>query len=97
MQFQVRLHHDSFQSFRCDAPSLEVDVTKDMLVDMYDKMVSPWKLSRIHRAFGESDSLRLCHLLFFGSLGPPWPSHFGHPPFLLRPLHLFCFSRNLLG
>ena len=38
-QFKINLPDESFHSYRCDAPALEVDVSKDELVDMYTKMV----------------------------------------------------------
>lgn len=39
-QFKVRLHGESFVSYKCDPPSNEVEVSKEELVDMYQKMVS---------------------------------------------------------
>lgn len=36
----VRLPDETFHSYRCEPPSLEVEVTKDQLVDMYQNMVS---------------------------------------------------------
>jgi hypothetical protein len=39
VQFTVRLHTESFQSYKCDPPSNEVDISKEELVDMYTKMV----------------------------------------------------------
>lgn len=38
-QFTVKLPAESFHSYRCEAPDLEVEVSKEMLVDMYQKMV----------------------------------------------------------
>ena len=34
----VRLHEDSFQSYLCDTPGLEVQVTKTELLSMYKDM-----------------------------------------------------------
>ena len=39
VQFKIALPEESFHSYRCDAPLLEVDVSKDELMDMYTKMV----------------------------------------------------------
>jgi len=39
IQFKVRLHGESFQSYKCDPPSNEVEISKEELVDMYTKMV----------------------------------------------------------
>lgn len=41
IQFKINLPDESFHSYRCDAPALEIDVSKDELVDMYTKMVRP--------------------------------------------------------
>ena len=45
IQFKINLPDESFHSYRCDAPALEIDVSKDELVDMYTKMVRPLFLS----------------------------------------------------
>lgn len=39
LQFKVKLPAESFHSYKCEAPDLEVEVSKDMLIDMYTKMV----------------------------------------------------------
>lgn len=39
IQFRVNLPEESFHSYRCDAPGLEVEVSKDELVNMYKTMV----------------------------------------------------------
>ncbi|KAK4684089.1 pyruvate dehydrogenase E1 component alpha subunit, partial [Tremellales sp. Uapishka_1] len=61
--FPVQLHADSFHSYRCDAPSLEVDVTKDMLIDMYQKMVSMRRMEQAADALYKAKLIRgFCHL-----------------------------------
>lgn len=39
-KFTVRLHPESFHSYRCDAPSLEVETTKNKMIDLFATMVS---------------------------------------------------------
>lgn len=38
--FKIKLHQEYFQSYRCDLPDLEMDVTKNGLVEMYKTMVT---------------------------------------------------------
>ena len=38
--FQIKLHQEYFQTYRCEAPSLEMEVTKNQLVDSYKLMVT---------------------------------------------------------
>lgn len=39
-QFNVRLHDESFHSYRCEPPANEIATTKEELIKMYDQMVS---------------------------------------------------------
>lgn len=38
--FTIKLHSEYFQAYRCETPSLEMQVTKNGLVDMYKIMVT---------------------------------------------------------
>ena len=38
--FQIKLHQEYFQTYRCEAPALEMEVTKNQLVDSYKMMVT---------------------------------------------------------
>lgn len=42
--FRIKLHQEYFQSHRCEVPSLEMDVTKNGLVNLYATMVSMRRL-----------------------------------------------------
>ncbi|KAG9120389.1 alpha subunit of pyruvate dehydrogenase [Ceratobasidium sp. 392] len=61
--FTLRLHEDSFQSYRCDLPSLDVEVTKDSLVDMYRKMTTMRRMEMAADALYKAKLIRgFCHL-----------------------------------
>ncbi|KAG8930628.1 alpha subunit of pyruvate dehydrogenase [Tulasnella sp. 418] len=61
--FKLTLHEDSFQAFRCDKPSLEVEVTKDMLVDMYTQMTMMRRMEMAADALYKAKLIRgFCHL-----------------------------------
>ncbi|ORY23792.1 putative pyruvate dehydrogenase e1 component alpha subunit mitochondrial precursor [Naematelia encephala] len=61
--FQVRLHADSFHSYRCDTPSTEVDITKDELIGMYQKMVQMRRMEQAADALYKQKLIRgFCHL-----------------------------------
>lgn len=51
LQFTVKLHAESFHGYRCDPPSLDVQVTKDQMIDLYTQMV---RMIPIYRELGSS-------------------------------------------
>ncbi len=61
--FSVKLHEDSFRSFNTDAPSLDVEVTKDSLLKMYKEMVTMRRMEQSADALYKSKLIRgFCHL-----------------------------------
>jgi pyruvate dehydrogenase E1 component alpha subunit len=61
--FTVRLHKDSFHSYRCDPPSLDVEVTKDMLIGMYRHMTTMRRMEMAADALYKAKLIRgFCHL-----------------------------------
>ena len=61
--FKVTLHEDSFHSYKTDIPSLEVEVTKDMLIDMYKKMSLMRRMEMAADALYKAKLIRgFCHL-----------------------------------
>lgn len=61
--FTVKLHEDSFQSYNCDTPALEVEVTKDGLLDMYTKMNVMRRMEMAADALYKAKLIRgFCHL-----------------------------------
>ncbi|WVQ75319.1 pyruvate dehydrogenase (acetyl-transferring) E1 component, alpha subunit [Cryptococcus sp. DSM 104548] len=62
-QFQVRLHGESFHSYRCDAPAPETTVTKDELVHMYHTAVQMRRMEQAADALYKAKLIRgFCHL-----------------------------------
>ncbi|KAG6815976.1 hypothetical protein H0H87_009703 [Tephrocybe sp. NHM501043] len=61
--FKVKLHEDSFQSYRCDVPELEVEVTKDQLLTMYKQMQLVRRMEMAADALYKAKLIRgFCHL-----------------------------------
>ncbi|GFZ48933.1 Pyruvate dehydrogenase E1 component subunit alpha [Saitozyma sp. JCM 24511] len=61
--FMVRLPDETFHSYRCEPPSLEVEVTKDQLVDMYQNMVRMRRMEQAADALYKQKLIRgFCHL-----------------------------------
>ncbi|TDL27338.1 mitochondrial pyruvate dehydrogenase E1 component beta subunit [Rickenella mellea] len=61
--FTVRLHEDSFRSYQCESPSLDVEVTKDGLLDMYKKMTTMRRMEMAADALYKAKLIRgFCHL-----------------------------------
>ena len=59
----MKLHEDSFRSYLTDTPSLEVEVTKDMLIDMYTKMSVMRRMEMAADALYRQKLIRgFCHL-----------------------------------
>ncbi|KAJ7676471.1 dehydrogenase E1 component-domain-containing protein [Mycena rosella] len=61
--FTVKLHEDSFQSYLCDTPGLEVEVTKDQLLGLYKQMTSMRRMEMAADALYKAKLIRgFCHL-----------------------------------
>ncbi|KAF8337358.1 mitochondrial pyruvate dehydrogenase E1 component beta subunit [Cantharellus anzutake] len=61
--FTLKLHEDSFHSYRCDPPSLDVEVTKDMLIGMYRNMTTMRRMEMAADALYKAKLIRgFCHL-----------------------------------
>ncbi|KAG5335681.1 hypothetical protein C0989_000747 [Termitomyces sp. Mn162] len=61
--FQVKLHEDSFRAYRCDAPELEVEVTKDQLLTMYKQMQVVRRMEMAADSLYKAKLIRgFCHL-----------------------------------
>ena len=61
--FTVRLHDDTFQAYKTETPSLDVEVNKDMLIDMYQKMTLMRRMEMAADALYRQKLIRgFCHL-----------------------------------
>ncbi|KAG8983506.1 alpha subunit of pyruvate dehydrogenase [Tulasnella sp. 427] len=61
--FNLKLHEESFHTFNCDMPSLEVEVTKDMLLKMYTQMTTMRRMEMAADALYKAKLIRgFCHL-----------------------------------
>ncbi|KAJ7054532.1 mitochondrial pyruvate dehydrogenase E1 component beta subunit [Mycena amicta] len=59
----LRLNEDSFQTFNCDMPELDVQVTKSQLLDMYKKMQTMRRMEMAADALYKAKLIRgFCHL-----------------------------------
>jgi len=61
--FTLSLHEESFVPHRCEAPSLEVEVTKEMLINMYRDMTTMRRMEMAADALYKAKLIRgFCHL-----------------------------------
>ncbi|KZT53539.1 pyruvate dehydrogenase e1 component alpha subunit [Calocera cornea HHB12733] len=61
--FKLTLHEDAFHGFKTDIPSLEVDVTKEMLLDLYYKMTAMRRMEMAADQLYKAKLIRgFCHL-----------------------------------
>lgn len=59
----VRLHEDSFRTYQCEKPELEVQVTKDELLTMYKQMQTMRRMEMAADALYKAKLIRgFCHL-----------------------------------
>lgn len=59
----VRLHEDSFHAYKCEAPDLEVQVTRQDLLTMYEQMQTMRRMEMAADALYKSKLIRgFCHL-----------------------------------
>ncbi|KAG8847803.1 alpha subunit of pyruvate dehydrogenase [Tulasnella sp. 330] len=62
-KFNLTLHEQSFNSFNCEMPNLDVEVTKEMLIDMYTKMTTMRRMEMAADALYKAKLIRgFCHL-----------------------------------
>jgi len=61
--FNLKLHDESFHTHNCEMPSLEVPVTKELLLDMYEKMNVMRRMEMAADALYKAKLIRgFCHL-----------------------------------
>ncbi|KAJ7096056.1 dehydrogenase E1 component-domain-containing protein [Mycena epipterygia] len=61
--FTVKLHEDSFRSYLCDTPDLDVEVTKDQLLGLYKQMQTMRRMEMAADALYKAKLIRgFCHL-----------------------------------
>jgi hypothetical protein len=61
--FTVRLHDDSFRGYKTETPGLDVEVSKEMLIDMYQKMTVMRRMEMAADALYKQKLIRgFCHL-----------------------------------
>lgn len=61
--FKVKLHEDSFHTHNCEAPGLEVEVSKDRLLKMYEQMTTMRRMEMAADALYKAKLIRgFCHL-----------------------------------
>lgn len=61
--FTVKLHEDSFRSYKCDAPELELEVTRSELLHLYKTMQLMRRLAMASDALYKAKLIRgFCHL-----------------------------------
>jgi len=61
--FKVKLHEDSFRTYQCAPPELEVEVTKDQLLHMYRQMQTMRRMEMAADALYKAKLIRgFCHL-----------------------------------
>lgn len=59
----LKLHEESFRSYLCDAPDLEVQVTKAELLTMYQQMQTMRRMEMAADALYKAKLIRgFCHL-----------------------------------
>lgn len=61
--FSVKLHEDSFKAYKCDGPELDVQVTRDELINMYKTMQVMRRMEMAADALYKAKLIRgFCHL-----------------------------------
>ncbi|KAH0826867.1 mitochondrial pyruvate dehydrogenase E1 component beta subunit [Lanmaoa asiatica] len=61
--FTVKLHQDSFRTYRCDPPTLQVQVQKDQLLKMYKDMQTMRRMEMAADSLYKAKLIRgFCHL-----------------------------------
>jgi hypothetical protein len=63
MPFKLKLHEESFRTYQCEPPSLEVEVTKDQLLGIYKQMTTMRRMEMAADALYKAKLIRgFCHL-----------------------------------
>lgn len=63
LPFTVKLHEDSFRTYKCDPPSLQVQVQKDQLLKMYKDMQTMRRMEMAADTLYKAKLIRgFCHL-----------------------------------
>lgn len=61
--FTVKLHEESFRTYNCEMPTLDVEVTKDDLLNMYKQMQTMRRMEMAADALYKAKLIRgFCHL-----------------------------------
>ena len=61
--FTIRLHDDTFRGYKTETPSLDVEVNKEMLIDMYRKMTLVRRMEMAADVlYGQNLIRGYCHL-----------------------------------
>ena len=69
--FSVKIHEDSFRSYQCETPELDVVITKDALLKMYKQMQTMRRMEMAADALYKAKLIRgFCHLAI-GQVGSP--------------------------
>ena len=72
--FTVKLHEDSFRSYKCDPPSLEVTVSKEDLLRQYKLMTAMRRMEMAADALYKAKLIRgFCHLAIGQVRVPSFP------------------------
>lgn len=89
--FTVKLHEDSFRGYKTDAPELEVEVSKDMLINMYKDMTLMRRMEMAADALYRAKLIRgFCHL----AIGQVNRVQRNHTTPLLTRIIGSCFRRH---
>lgn len=88
--FSVKLHEDSFRGYNTEAPSLDVEVTKNDLLKLYKEMVTMRRMEQSADALYKSKLIRgFCHLAI-GQVRPTAVSPRGASPLTHHSSRVFC-------
>lgn len=89
--FTVRLHEDSFQSYRCDPPSLEVEVEKGDLLRQFKLMTAMRRMEMAADQMYKAKLIRgFCHL----AIGQVRVKYLIQPDCMLISTSGSCFCRS---
>lgn len=78
----INLPESSFETYNCEKPNLEVELSKDQLMDMYTKMTTMRRMEMTADGLYKAKKIRgFCHLcngqviLLTGKRGGCWVNH----------------------
>ena len=85
----MKLHEDTFRSYKTEVPALEVQVTKEELLEMYKQMTTMRRMEMAADALYKAKLIRgFCHLAIGQVAGD-----FFFPDWLLLMLWVLCRKR----